>query len=341
MMRELTVAAIQMDSQVGAVEANLAHATTLVEQAASQGAQLIAVPEVFSAGYVYSDLYYDLPEAINGPTGSWIVETARRLGVHLVGSFPARMAEGAYIVAMLAAPDGRTWVYRKIHVAIWENCYFERGSEPLIAETDLGRIGFAICWDEVFADLARAYQGRVDLLCIPSSPPTFVGQVENEEGEVVAPLEAPSMLGSAQDPTEMFSRAQELHAQTAGVPVVYAARCGTFHSRLPFGGLYLGGMGLGNAWRVLRATGTGYYVRCPMMGRSSILNAQGERIVRAGEAGEAVLVAKVQAGAPDPESLPPVPEGRYLVPGVPVWMSAFEQASIPLGSWYRRRRGRG
>jgi predicted amidohydrolase len=344
----IQVAAIQMDARVGQVEANLAHATELVEQAAAQGAQLVVLPELFSVGYEYTDRTYALPEALDGPTGSWIARTAHRLNLHLVGSFPARMPEGTYIVAMLAAPDGRHWIYRKVHVAMWENCYFDRGAGPVIAETKLGRIGLLVCWDQVFADLARVYQGRVDLLCIPSSPPTWLGTIEDADGVVVAHLEELRSFGNTLDGVDWFQRAQELHARTASVPVVYAARCGTFHSPMPLGFSFLLALPPRETLRVLRAAGTRYRLRCPMMGRSCILNAQGERIASTGQDGEAVLVATVQPGTADPATLPvtgtpaglPVPRGRSLVPGIPRSQFLFDDSMITWGRWYRRRHQR-
>jgi predicted amidohydrolase len=331
------VAAIQMDAQVGAVEANLARAAGLVEQAAAQKAQLIVLPELFSTGYEYSDNNYELPEPLDGRTGSWIAGTAQRLGVHLVGSFPARMTGRAYIVALLAAPDGRQWVYRKMHVAFWENCYFERGNEPVIADTDLGRIGLLICWDEIFSDLARAYQGQVDLVCIPSSPPTYLGTLEDEQGKVLAEIGGLRSLGSELDGVDWFTRAQEAHARSAGVPVVYAARCGEFHSRLPFGSSFLLALPPGDALRVLRAAGGRYRLRCPLMGRSCILDARGERLTSAGQEGEAVLVARVQPGAPDQVELPPLPKGRALVPGIPASQLLYDDSLVAGGRWYRLR----
>jgi predicted amidohydrolase len=336
-MPDLRVAAIQMDAQVDAVEANLAHAQELVEQAAGQGAQLVVLPELFSTGYEYTERTFRLPEPLDGPTGTWIAETARRLGIHLVGSFPARMPGGSYIVAMLAAPDGRQWVYRKVHVAMWENCYFDRGGEPLIAETGVGRIGLLICWDQVFADLARAYQGRVDLLCIPSSPPTWLGTVEDGQGRVLARIETLRSFGNTLDGVDWFGRAQVLQAQSAGVPVVYAARCGTFYSFMPYGSTFLLAIGARNARRVLRAVGTRYLLRCPMMGRSCILNRQGERLASTGEEGEAALVATVQPGTPDLEKLPPVPRGTSLVPGIPRSQFRFDGMMIVLGRGYAIR----
>ena len=347
-MPEITVAAIQMDAQVGEVEANLAHATELVEQAAAQGAQLIVLPEMFSAGYEYTDRNFDLPEPLDGPTATWIVEMARRLQVHLLGSFPARMMSGplpsgsvpekAYIIAMLAAPDSQRWVYSKIHVAMWENCYFVRGTKPVIADTELGRIGLLICWDQVFADLARAYQGRVDLLCIPSSPPTWVGTMEDPSGRVLAQLGTFKSMGKTVDGVDWFDRAQVLHAQSAGVPVVYAARCGTFHSPIPYGSSFLIALGIRDAVRVLRGAGNKYWLRCPMMGRSSILDAQGERVAHTGQDGEAVLVTTVQPGAPGLHTLPPVPRGQTLVPGIPWLQLLFDRTMIAQGRRYRQRR---
>jgi predicted amidohydrolase len=355
-MTNLTVAAIQMDARVGEVEANLAHAQALVEQAAAQGAQLIVLPELFNTGYEYTDRNFALPEPLDGPTGTWIVDTARRLGVHLVGTFPARVGSKAYIAAKLAAPSGRTWVYYKNHVALWENLYFERGSQPLIADTDtfaslstgLGRIGLLICWDQVFADLARAYQGRVDLLCVPSSPPVWLGTLEDADGKVLARLDAMRSLGRTLDGVDWFDRARAAHARSAGVPYVYAARCGEFHSPIPQGWSFLTMLKWGDAQRVRRAVGTRYWLRCPMQGRSCILDAGGEPLAQAGQAcgeqsrtnGEAVLVATVQPGAPGSSALPPVPKGRALIPGIPRSQFLFDDSLIVQGRWYRRQRQR-
>jgi predicted amidohydrolase len=340
-MTNLTVAAIQMDCQVGDVKANLAHAAELVEQAAAQRAQLVVLPELFNTGYEYTDHNFTLPEPLDGPTGTWIVETARRLNVHLLGIFPARVGSKAYIAAKLAAPDGRTWAYYKNHVALWENLYFERGSQPLIADTELGRIGLLICWDQVFADLARAYQGRVDLLCVPSSPPLWLGTLEDAQGNVLARLDAMRSLGRTLDGADWFDRARVAHARSASVPLIYAARCGEFHSPIPYGWSFLTMLKRGDAQRVRRAVGTDYLLRCPFQGRSCILDAAGEPLAQTDQAGEAVLVATVQRGTPDPATLPPVPRGRAMIPGVPKSQFLFDDSLIVQGWWVRWRRGQG
>lgn len=341
-MPDIRAAAIQMDAPAGQVEANLAHARGLVEQAAGQGAQLVVLPELFNTGYEYTDRNYRLVEPLDGRTGTWILDTARRLDVHLLGTFPARVdgrVDGEpYITALLAAPSGERWIYRKMHVAFWENCYFARGPGPVVAETELGRIGLLICWDQVFADLARAYQGRVDLLCIPSSPPVYTGTLEDARGNVLARLERMVSLGRSVDGVEWFARAQEAHARCAGVPVVYAARCGPFHSPIPYGWSFLTMLRPGEALQVLRRVGTHYLLRSTLQGRSAILNAQGERIAQAGPEGECVLVADVRPGRPDPSTLPPVPVGRALMPGIPWFQFLFDDSLAIQGRRYRRRK---
>jgi predicted amidohydrolase len=337
-MGEVRVAAIQMDSAVGRVEENLARATRLVQEAAGQGAQLVVLPELFNTGYEYTDQNFARVEPLDGPTGTWIMDTARLLGVHLVGTFPAFVDGEAYITAMLAAPSGTRWIYRKVHVAFWENRYFARGPEPIVAGTELGRIGLLICWDQVFADLARAYQGRVDLLCIPSSPPIWSGTIEDGAGTVLGHLGELRSLGQTMDGIEWFARAQEAHARCAGVPVVYAARCGAFHSPIPYGWPFLATLRPREALRVLRSVGTRYLLRSVLQGRSAILDAAGERIVQTGQDGEGVLVASVQAGAPEPAALPLVPAGRSLVPGISWFALLFDDSLAVQGRRYRRRK---
>ncbi len=317
----------------------------MVKQAAEQGAQLVVLPELFNSGYEYTDRVYTWSEPLDGQTAIWIAQMARRLNVHIVGCFPAQFSAGrstgkggrSYIAAMLAAPDGRHWIYRKVHVAMWENCYFHRGIDPVIADTDLGRIGLLICWDQIFTDLARAYQGRVDLLCVPSSPPTFVGTIEDDKDRALVEPSTLELMGKTVDGADWFDRAQLAHVRSAGVPLIYAARCGTFHSPLPFGPSFLLTLGMGRALHVLRSAGTRYRLRCPMMGRSRILSRDGEPLASTGQDGEAVVIADLKSGAPDAVKMAPIPKGRTLIPGIPAAQLLFDDSTIALGRWHRRR----
>jgi len=74
-----------------------------------------------------------------------------------------------------------------------------------------------------------------------------------------------------------------------------------------------------------------------MMGRSRILNRNGEPLASTGQDGEAVLVAELQTGAPDAARLAPVPKGRSLISNIPASQFFFDDSMIAWGRWYRRR----
>jgi len=188
----------------------------------------------------------------------------------------------------------------------------------------------------VFADLARVYQGRVDLLCIPSSPPVLVGNLEDDGGRVLMRMRD-RVLGVRMDAVGWFGQATVLQAQSAGVPAVYAARCGPFRSPIPYGLLFLMSLGPWAMARVLPAAGTDFRLSCPLMGRSCIIDRDGTRLAQAGQDEEAVLLAPVRSGAPSQAVLPPLPKGRMLVPGVPAQISWLDGLAIRVGRWHRYR----
>jgi predicted amidohydrolase len=301
-----------MDARPWTTDENLAHAARLVEQAVGQGAQLVVLPEMFSSGYEYTDRNLTGAEPLDGPTGTWLIETARQHNIHLVGSFPARIERDQYIVAVLAEPSGHRWVYRKNHVALWENIYYRRGGDVCVTDTELGRIGMILCWDTLYADLVRRQQGQVDLLCIGSSPPSlFASRVYRGQTTLCFTDHRFGREG-AKEIAAWFFEGTRRQAQALGVPVVHALRTGTIDSPLPYpllSGL-LAPPGL--AWRVLRQMGFKYRVRAPFIAHSLIADRTGQVFASLG-AEEDVAVADVQPGAP--AQLPPPPRGRTLVPG--------------------------
>jgi len=90
----IRLAAVQAGSRPGEVEANLEHAGALVEQAAAQGARLVALPELFSCGYVANRAVWDLAEPANSRTARWLACTARWLGIYLGASLAAARQSG-------------------------------------------------------------------------------------------------------------------------------------------------------------------------------------------------------------------------------------------------------
>ena len=336
----LRVAALQIDARPWATDENLAHAARFVEQAVGQGAQLVVLPEMFSSGYEYTDRNLTGAEPLDGPTSTWLIETARQQNIHLVGSFPARIGRDQTIVAMLTEPSGRRWVYRKNHVAFWENIYYTRGDDVCIADTDLGRIGMILCWDTIYADLVRRQQGQVDLLCIGSSPPNFFASKVYQGQTTICYTDYRFGREGAKEAAAWFFEGTRRQAQALGVPVVHALRTGAMDSPLPYPLL----PGLltppGLAWRVLRRMGLKYRVRAPFIAHSLIADRTGQVLASLGTE-EGVAVADVQPGAPT--QLPLSPRGRTLVPSSWTLVRALflHDVLTLLGSLRYRARRRG
>ena len=161
---------------------SLAHAAALVREAARSGARLIALPELFSWRGP-QDEEPSAAELIPGPTSDFASDLARELGVHLVagsilekGDEPSR----CHNTALLFGPDGTlVSTYRKIHlfdvaveraVNVSESRTRKPGKDPVCVETELGRIGLAVCYDLRFPELFRKLADRnAEIIVVPSA----------------------------------------------------------------------------------------------------------------------------------------------------------------------------
>lgn len=171
MSRTIKVAAVQMDANPTPTADRLARAHSLVIRAAQAGAQLVVLPELFNTGYAYTHENHLLAEPLDGPTATWIKETAAGLKVHLAGSLMLLDDQEIYNALLLFAPDGRMWRYDKNYPWGWERGYFHDAQHITVAHTDLGDFGMMICWDSAHPKLWERYAGRVDMMVISSCPP--------------------------------------------------------------------------------------------------------------------------------------------------------------------------
>ena len=183
----MKVAAIQMVSTAQVAD-NLEQARTLLQQAAEQGAELAILPEYFCLIGQHDGDKLAIQEAFgSGPIQRFLADTARRLGLWLVGgTLPLTGAgEGKVFNSALAFnPQGACVArYDKIHLFRYDNgreAYdesrvLERGHTPTrfaLPSTDghIWQIGMSVCYDLRFAELYRAYAAEgVDLLLVPAA----------------------------------------------------------------------------------------------------------------------------------------------------------------------------
>ncbi len=161
---------------------NLATAITRVEEAASRGAQVICLPELFRSQYFCQQEdpeLFNLAESIPGPSTEALTPVARRLHVVVIVPVFERRAPGIYHnSAVVIDADGQlVGLYRKMHIPddplYYEKFYFTPGDLGFRCfDTRFGRIAVLICWDQWYPEGARlaALSGAVALFY-----PTAIG----------------------------------------------------------------------------------------------------------------------------------------------------------------------
>ena len=162
--KSVKVGLVQMHCSAD-VQANLLKAMERTRQAASQGAQIICLQELFTSVYfcqVEDHKYFALAEEIPGPSTQLFANLAKELGVVIIASLFERRAAGLYHnTAVILDADG-TYMgkYRKMHIPddplFYEKFYFTPGDLGFRAwNTRFGRIGVCICWDQWYPEAAR------------------------------------------------------------------------------------------------------------------------------------------------------------------------------------------
>jgi len=220
--RKLRVAAVQMISENGEVESNLRRATRLVEEAARAGAKLVVLPELFSGGYWLCEKAWDTAEPQDGRTEMWLCKTAARLGLYLGGSYLLARGEDFFNVFALASPAGRIVGRVPKQKPGSVEAYLFRGQEsPHIIETELGRIGVGICYDNAFRFLADALiAGDADILLMSFSAPTPQETWNYPRKSIEAYLAS-------------YRHGASNYARLLGIPAIQVNKCGPWKSEMP------------------------------------------------------------------------------------------------------------
>jgi len=221
-VKEVRVAAVQMESLNGAVAANLERATGFAADAAGQGARLVVFPEFMPTGYIFTRDIWDAGEPWDGPTMTWLREQSARLGIYMGTSFLQAEGEEFFNTFILTGPDGEVaGSVRKQTPAAAEADFFrgEKGSH--VIETELGTIGVGICYENQLAYTPPLMcSGSVDIMLMPHSAPapTNVWWLPRRRLEAIA---------------EILRRLPVYYADVLGVPVVYINKSGPFKSPVP------------------------------------------------------------------------------------------------------------
>ncbi|MCX6735282.1 MAG: acyltransferase [Candidatus Peregrinibacteria bacterium] len=179
-MREITLGLVQM-KVLATREENLNQAIKGIEDCASRGAQIIALPELFLAPYFCQGKdpkKFELAETIPGPTSDALSKIAAEKKVTLIVSIFEKIASTEqsktstnsdspfkfFNTNICIGPDGKIiGKYHKIHIPsqppdlFAEDFYFESGELGVpVFETPLAKVSALICYDQWFPEIARA-----------------------------------------------------------------------------------------------------------------------------------------------------------------------------------------
>jgi deaminated glutathione amidase len=177
----MRVAAVQLNSGAD-LAANLALADRLTRQAAAEGAELIVLPEKWTALGSEQDLLASA-QPLDGPAIGWARASAAELGVDLIaGSILERVAgqEKLSNTSVHVGPDGEIKAaYRKVHmfdVEVGGHLYRESeleqpGEEIVLSRTAGGvELGMSVCYDLRFPELYRILAVRgARILTVPAA----------------------------------------------------------------------------------------------------------------------------------------------------------------------------
>ncbi|PWA05918.1 carbon-nitrogen hydrolase [Flavobacterium psychrotolerans] len=183
------IAVIQLNLN-DVAENNLKKCLSWVRDAASQGAEVISLPELYSSHYFCQSedvANFAFAEPLYSTSFTAFSALSKELGVVIIVPFFEKRMAGIYhnSAYIIDADGSEAGLYRKMHIPddphFYEKFYFTPGDLGFKAfPTQKGKIGTLICWDQWYPEAARltALQGAEVLFY-----PTAIGwhPLEKEE----------------------------------------------------------------------------------------------------------------------------------------------------------------
>ncbi len=227
MSRKLSVAALQLSFVKGDIAENISRVSNGVREAAAQGGEIILPSELFCDHYFcksQEEQHFASAERWQDhPAVTQMQSLAQELGVVIpVSIFEKDGPEYYNSVVMIDADGTALGVYRKSHIpdgpGYQEKFYFRPGNTGFkVWDTQKGRVGVGICWDQWFPEAARAMALMgADVLLYP----TAIG-AEPQDASL--------------DTAARWRRAMQGHAVSNVIPVVAANRVGDEDGQVFYG----------------------------------------------------------------------------------------------------------
>lgn len=171
----MKVAVVQHDIAWEDPEATFKRLEDPIAHAASAGARLVVLSEMFGPGFSMDTAR--IAEPFDGPSAQFLRRSAAAHQVWVCGSVPEHVESSAdgkpSNTLVLAGPDGSVHRYRKIHPFSYagEHERYDAGGDFLTVNIDGVRTSFFVCYDLRFADEFWALAHDTDLYVVVANWP--------------------------------------------------------------------------------------------------------------------------------------------------------------------------
>jgi predicted amidohydrolase len=159
---------------------NFEKAAHFINKASDAGARVVCLPEIWNSPYGNA-FFSKYAEEEGGDSFEFMSDLARENEIVLIGGSIPECAEGKlYNTSFIFGPGGQLiGKHRKVHlfdiditggISFRESDTLTPGSSVTVADTDLGKIGIAICFDVRFPEMfSRMADAGCRLIVLPAA----------------------------------------------------------------------------------------------------------------------------------------------------------------------------
>lgn len=168
-MRNLRVAAWQIESRRTTIEGNLNRLAEVVKDRDVAKCDLLVAPEMFLTGFTAEAKHQAVPE--NGPEVEQISKIVAEAGISLATSILIERGGKKFNTFYLWGDDGKI-IGRQDKIHLWdaEAAYATPGHMTNPITTEWGKIGGMVCYDVEFPEVSRTLAlAGAELLIVPGA----------------------------------------------------------------------------------------------------------------------------------------------------------------------------
>jgi omega-amidase len=151
----LSIALAQLQVATGDFQTNTSHAMEFIDRAVASKSDLIVFPELWTAGFDYSDLH-----SYAQLNANFLIDLQTRAddrGIAIGGSYLVEDEQKYYNQFVLIQPGLPALTYRKIHLfhLMDEDTFLSPGTQVSFFQTRWGPLSLSVCYDLRFPEIFR------------------------------------------------------------------------------------------------------------------------------------------------------------------------------------------